>query len=198
MAPVRPYAYAHNCERETLTLLLARLDARQVRVLRSYIQQVEFGGKLLRDWFGEDAVSETVWRKPYSKGGRYYGTEADGDPGFREALRAYRTAYIAYESAQEEAAVRKAASLYRLAAPDAAQVHIGLMTGANDERVRLQAASEVADRASTDTARKGESALVAGSIEEWRAEAERKRAVVDAMLAGWQGGAEEGAGEIAE
>jgi len=192
---VHPYHYPRSCERETLAEKLAKLDRQQVRVLRAYIYDVEFGSRLLKEWLGtEFAVSETVWRKPYSKGGRYYGTEIDGNPDFRAALLAYRTAYIAYESAREEEAVRKAASAYRLAAPKAAEVHIGLMENANDERVRLQAASEVADRASKDTARKGEVSAAVGSIEEWRKEADRRRAEVAAMLAGWAEEPEEPAG----
>jgi nitrogen fixation protein FixH len=92
-------------------------------------------------------VSRAVWRKPYRLGGRYYGTEEDGNPLFRDALEKLIACYAAARTAEEERAVAAAGRAYKLAAEEAALVHIQLMRHSEKEEVRLAAANQVADRA---------------------------------------------------
>lgn len=152
---MNPYLHPHSCERESLSVLMAALSPKQRTVLRSYVRLVEFGQMTLGKWLeSEWGVAESTWRKPGRKGGNYYGSEEDGHAGFRAALAAYRTAYAAAELEEEQQAVRRAARKYKLASEEAADTHIDLMRRAEDETVRLKAASEVADRAGVETGRK--------------------------------------------
>lgn len=145
---MNPYAVPQYAEKEEAHRAMLALDRLQQAVLRSYVMQVHFGGMKLADWYGTDfAVARQNWQKPARKGGRYYGTEDDGNPLFRAALEKLIDCYARARTDEEEREVAAGAREYRMNAGGAARTHVFLMQHAADERVRLNAASEVADRA---------------------------------------------------
>ena len=145
---MNPYSTPRYAEREEAHRAMMQLDRLQQAVLRSYVVQVHFGGMTLTEWHASQwGVSRTAWQKPARKGGRYYGTEDDGNPVFRSALEKLIDCYAAARTAEEERAVAAAGRAYRLAAEEAAQTHISLMRTAERDEVRLAAANQVADRA---------------------------------------------------
>lgn len=145
---MNPYSTPRYAEREAAHQAMLKLDRLQQAVLRSYVLQVHFGGKSLAEWHGSEfAVNKANWHKPYRKGGRYYGTEDDGNPEFRAALEKLVECYTLARTVEEERVVAEAGRLYRLAATEAARTHIDLMRGSEDDAVMLKAASEIADRA---------------------------------------------------
>lgn len=145
---MNPYSTPSYAEREEAQRAMMLLDRQQQAVLRSYVVQVHFGSMTLTQWHDSPhGVSRNAWQKPARKGGRYYGTEEDGNPLFRAALAKLIECYAAARTEEEARAVAAAGRAYRLAAADAADRHIWLMQNAQDESVQLRAASEVADRA---------------------------------------------------
>lgn len=154
---MNPYSVPHYAEREAAHLAMMRLDRMQQAVLRSYVVQVYYGDMTLTAWHGsEHGVNRATWQKPRRKGGRYYGTEDDGNPEFREALEKLIDCYGRERTAAEARAVALATQEYRLAANSAAQTHIQLMLRAEKEEVRLAAANQVADRAGVTAPKKVE------------------------------------------
>ncbi len=152
---MNPYSTPRYAEREAAHVAMLKLDRIQQQVLRSYVLQVFFGGMTLTAWYASEfAVNKSNWTKPYRKGGRYYGTEDDGNPEFRAALAALVDCYALARTAEEERAVAEAGRIYRLASAEAAEKHIALMRGAEDEAVQLKSASEIADRAGVTAPKK--------------------------------------------
>lgn len=173
---LNPYDLPHDCEREAVALALSGLNRRQRRVLRAYVREVECGEKDLSKWIAEgpDSPSMATWRVPARKGGKYWGTEDDPVKPFREAVRLYRDAWLFWETAEEQKALRKAGRDLRLLAPKAVERLGNLMDYADKDAVRLRAALGVLDRASMETAAKNET--VEMSLEEWRAAQARRQA----------------------
>ena len=100
---LQPYDLPHACETHELTQLLGRLDARRLRVLRSYVWQVEVGDKDLTAWLAMEQcpTSRAAW---YRQGGRNY----LGDPDFAQALEIYKRRALAWQMGEEVKAVRQA------------------------------------------------------------------------------------------
>lgn len=111
------YALPHECEREGLATILALLDARQRRVLRAYVWQVELGEKSVTEWLAEGTcpISRSKWYEA-TAGGRYWGNKQ-----FQAALTAYRKAGLEWQMNQERRAVEAAQRRIRRAAPVAAE-----------------------------------------------------------------------------
>jgi hypothetical protein len=110
------YALPHECEREGLATILAQLDARQRRVLRAYMWQVELGEKSVTEWLALDScpISRSKWYEATERG-RYWGNKR-----FQAALDAYRKAGLEWQMNQERRAVEAAQKRIRRAAPAAA------------------------------------------------------------------------------
>ncbi len=113
---VEPYTLPHECEREGLARLLSGLDARQRKVLRSYVWLVELGERTVSEWLaGEKApISRSMWYDAGPKG-RYWGNGA-----FRDAVAAYVRAGLEWQTNQDRRAVEAAQRKIRRAAPAAA------------------------------------------------------------------------------
>lgn len=145
---MNPYSTPRYAEKEEAHRAMMLLDRVQQAVLRSYVLQVHFGKLTLAEWHGsQHGVNRANWYKPARKGGRYYGTEDDGNPLFRDALEKLIECYGLARTEEEARTVAEAGRLYRMAAAAAAEKHLWLMDNAEDESVQLRAASEVADRA---------------------------------------------------
>ena len=153
-----PYDYPRAYETEAIARLAAQLAPKPRRVARSYVRNVQYGEMTLGEWQenGPHSVKDASWRKPYSKGGNYYGTEADSpESPFRKYLHALIVGEERWRNEEEVRAVRKAQRTYRMNAPAAADTHVKLMDYP-DPMVRLRAAKEVADRADPGTAVKSD------------------------------------------
>lgn len=149
------YSLPHECEKEELAAILARLDRSQRRALRSYVWQVELGEKSIKEWLSSEGcpVSSTAW---------YRGEQRNylRHPDFAAALTAYLEAGIKWQTDEESKAIRRASRLTALATPEAAQAQIELMRTAEREEVKLKAAQGILDRAGLATAKKGTSSVV--------------------------------------
>lgn len=149
------YSLPHECEREELAALLARLDRSQRRALRAYVWEVELGEKKVKEWLSSEAcpVSSTAW---------YRGEQRNylRHPLFSAALTAYLEAGLKWQTDEEAKAIRRASRLTSLATPEAAQTQIELMRTAEREDVKLKAAQGILDRAGLATAKKGVSSVV--------------------------------------
>jgi len=113
---IEAYQLPHECEREGLTETLSQLSARQRRVLRAYVWQVELGERTVTEWLESEAcpVARSQW---YNGGpaGKYW-----GNPDFQRALAAYKRAGLEWQTNQERRAVEAAQRRIRRAAPGAA------------------------------------------------------------------------------
>lgn len=155
---INPWAIPHDCEREELWKHLQLLRPQQRNVLRSYVQNVEFGEMSLTEWAHHDVVlrvSLSVWRKPFDKGGNYWGTDESPNQLFRDAHMAFVTAFGRWQTQEEEKSVRAANRELRLGALKAARRITSLVDDGENDRIKLDAAKTVLDRASEDTAEKG-------------------------------------------
>jgi hypothetical protein len=167
---LNPYDLPHDCERESVAKALGKLSSRQRRVLRSYVRNVACGEMTLSVWIASapDSVSLSSWRQPAGKGGNYWGTEDDPVIDFRAAANLYTDAWLGWETAEEEKALRKAGRALRMMAPTAAAQLASIIEKGQvvfdraDEYVVKQASVQevlratlsVLDRASADTASK--------------------------------------------
>lgn len=149
------YSLPHECEKEELAVLLARLDRSQRRALRSYVWNVELGEKSVKDWIASEGcpVSNTAWYRHEQRNFLRH-------PDFAAALTAYLEAGLKWQTDEESRAIRRASRLTALATPDAAQTQIDLMKTAEREEVKLKAAQGILDRAGLATAKKGVSSVV--------------------------------------
>lgn len=166
---VNPYNIPHDCESDELWRRLQPLTTNQRKVLRSYMRNVEFGDMSLTAWAHDGTVprvSLATWRKPFSKGGNYWGTEDSPNMLFRDAVAAYVTAMGRWQTEEEEQSVRAANRIIRLGATGSAEYMIALVDNpiAKDTD-RLNAAKTILDRASEETASKGSISVHGISIE---------------------------------
>lgn len=149
------YSLPHECEKEELAAILARLDRTQRRALRAYVWNVELGEMSIKDWLASEGcpVSSTAWY-------RHEQANYLRHPLFSLALTAYLEAGLKWQTDEESKAIRRASRLTALATPDAAQTQIDLMKKAEREEVKLKAAQGILDRAGLATAKKGVSSVV--------------------------------------
>lgn len=159
---LQPYDLPHACETHELTQLLGRLDARRLRVLRSYVWQVEVGDKDLTAWLAMEQcpTSRAAW---YRQGGRNY----LGDPDFARALEIYKLRALAWQMGEEVKAVRQAQNELRTKSLAAARKLVDLLYS-SDERVQLDAAKTVLDRAGVETASKQQTQVTGSEREPLR------------------------------
>lgn len=110
---LRAYELPHECETAEVSAALAALSPRQRRVLRQYVQQVEFGEIGVTEWLrGETCpVQERSWY------GKYY----RGDPGFMAALETYTKALQQWQVRGEQRTVEQSQRELRLATRSAAR-----------------------------------------------------------------------------
>lgn len=153
------YGLPHACETYELTQVLARLDTRRLRALRSYVWRVELGDQDVTTWLADPQcpTSRTAW---YRHGGANY----LNNPDFAAALEAYKQRALAWQMGEEVKAVRQAQNELRTKSLAAARKLVGLLDS-HDERVQLDAAKTVLDRAGVETASK-QQAQVTGSEKE--------------------------------
>ena len=88
---MNPYDWPHEVERESVHKAMERLAPAQRRIVRSYVRWVLYGSLSLMAWSEQTEVprvSQSLWRRPLSQGGHYWGTEESHDPDFRAAVRA--------------------------------------------------------------------------------------------------------------
>lgn len=190
--PFNPYSVPHDCEREELALQLALLKPQQRTILRSYIHNVVYGQMNLSEWSRQDIyprVSLPAWRKRFDRGGNYWGTEDSPNQQFRDAYNAYVLAHTTWQTIEEEKSVKRAGKLLRLGATRAAERILFLVDDGENDRIKLDAAKTVLDRASEDTAEKG-SLSVGISSETFAAlrskAAEEAEQIEEEALSEWQ------------
>lgn len=193
---MNPYDIPHSCERESVATILAKLNRRQRRAVRSYVREVEHGSMTLTEWIAvsPDSPSLSTWRKP---GGNYWGTEEQPGEDFREAVSLYVAAWSNWETREEEKAIRAAGRALRLATPVAvAQLTSVIEQGqvafdrADAVVVKqasvaemIRAALSVLDRAGLETAEKSTTEFTGMTLEEWRGQQADRRVQVQAALA---------------
>ena len=138
---VLPYELPHACESFELAATLAQLDREQVRALRSFMWQVEFGDKSIREWLASDTcpVSLNTW---YRRNGRFM-----HDPMFQRAQEQYRRVGQRWLVAEEERSIGDALRDLRLGARRAARRMLDLVDNGTTDGVRLRASEQVLDRA---------------------------------------------------
>lgn len=153
---ISAYGLPHACETHELTQALAKIDSRRLRVLRSYLWQVELGDKDVTKWLASEGcpVGRTAW---YRDGGKNY----LNDPDFAAALDAYKTRALAWQMGEETKSIRLAQTELRTKSLEAARRMVTLLES-KDERVQLDAAKTILDRAGVETASK-QRTLLAGS-----------------------------------
>jgi len=115
---IGPYDLPHECESAEIAALLARMEPRQVRALRSYVWQVELGDLTVTTWLtGEKCpVKRRSWYE--GKPGKAYFW---GNEDFQQALAAYKLAGLRWQIGREERSIAQAQSRIRHAAPAAAE-----------------------------------------------------------------------------
>lgn len=126
---------------------------------------------------------ETVWPLPQTcNRSTYHSKWKKRDPIFVDVLEQCTRIARRHQDAKPARAVMQAGQRLQLASPAAAGRLIALLNS-EDESIILRAAKEILDRAGIDTAPKGETHQVTGSIDEWRQQAEQRRRQVEEMLA---------------
>lgn len=157
-----PWSIPHDCERAEVADRLNRLSANQRKVVRSYVRHVEFGEMKLSEWIAQDKVprvSLSTWRQRADKKGNYWGTEDSPNLLFRDAVAAYITAMGRWQTEEEAKTVRQANRELRLASLTSARRVINLVDNGENDRVKLDAAKDVLNRASEETAEKSNVAV---------------------------------------
>jgi hypothetical protein len=102
---------------------------------------------------------ESVWDRPETCNRRTYHMRWKHDPAFAGALAEVQRLASEFKDSRVVRALAQAAERLALASPVAAAKVIELL-GAGDERVRLQAAFGILDRAGQETASKGPQSAV--------------------------------------
>jgi hypothetical protein len=148
---LRRYELPHACESMEIAQALARLAARQRRVLREYIWQVELGELGVTAWLESEKcpVSPRAW---YASGHKANYLHSDA---FQEALALYRDAGQRWLITDQARSVEAAQRKLRLGAVKAAERMVDLVDHAASDMVKLRAAEQVLDRADVATASKG-------------------------------------------
>ena len=158
--------------------ILAALDALQPPHLQKKIATIF----ALVDARLAGRSEETVWARPDTVNRKIYHVKWKKDPVFAAALDAVHKAALRAQNQRALDAVRLAAYRLQLASPAAAGVTIKSMTN-DDPNVALRAALAILDRAGLETAPKNETHAVGPTpLDQWRRDAERRRAEVDDML----------------
>jgi hypothetical protein len=147
---MQAYELPHSCETAEIAELLAQLTPRQRRVLRSYVWQVELGELLVSEWLASEGcpVGVKAW---YRRGDNAAYTH---NPAFMAALAAYLRTGQRWTLNQEQRQVERARSTLMQASNKAALRLAGLVDS-ESERIALEAANSVLDRADLKTATKG-------------------------------------------
>jgi hypothetical protein len=143
------YLLPHSCETEEIAALLNQLSPRQQRVLRAYVWQVELGEHLVSEWLASEGcpISIRAW---YKRGDNaaYWNNGA-----FRAALDAYLRTGQRWRLNQEQRQVERARTTLMQGSTKAALKLVGLVDS-ESERIALEAANSVLDRADLKTASK--------------------------------------------
>lgn len=126
---------------------------------------------------------ETIWARPEVCNRTTYHTKWKKDPIFAEVLTRCTAAARHYQNTRAARAIAQAAEDLALASPKAVRRLIKILDADDNTDARL-AAVAILDRAGLETAAKSmsEQHTVTGTIDEWRQDAERRRAAVDQML----------------
>lgn len=124
---------------------------------------------------------ETIWTRPEVCNRTTYHTKWKKDPVFAEVLKIATAAARHYQNTRAARAIAQAADALALASPKAVGRLIRILDSMDDTDARL-AAVAILDRAGLETAAKVETHTVTSSLDEWRQDAERRRAAVADML----------------
>jgi len=163
---------------EAITAQLARLDDHQPHDWRRMKTTII----ALVDAHLASQTEESIWARPDTCNRKTYHTRWKKDPLFVDVLHNVRKAARAHQDSRAARSLATAAERLALAAPPAVNRLIALL-GSADEAIILRAAVAILDRAGLETASKQSSAATVGTLDDWRAEAERRRAMVDETLA---------------
>ena len=126
-------------------------------------------------------TEESVWKLPQTCSRTTYHTGWKFDPTFAEVLETCTKIARQLRDTRAARAIATAAERLALASPIAAARLIGLLGSTDENVVRLTAAA-ILDRAGVETATKGELVTVDTTLDEWRKDAEARRAAVDSMI----------------
>ena len=154
---MNPYDLPHEVERESVHRAMERLAPAQRRIVRSYVRWVLYGPLSLTAWAEQTEVPRvalSLWRRPASQGGRYWGTEDSHDDDFRAAVKAYIAGWEALEQEIDRKSIEGAQRELRLGALGAARRMVSLVDSGENDRIRLDAAKAVLDHADVATAAK--------------------------------------------
>ncbi len=127
-------------------------------------------------------TEESIWSRPDTCNRKTYHTRWKKDPLFMDVLTNVRRAARAHQDSRAARSLARAVENLALAAPSSVNRLIDLL-GSADEAIILRAAVAILDRAGLETAAKQSTAATVGTLDDWRAEAERRRAAVDETLA---------------
>lgn len=127
---------------------------------------------------------ETVWRLPQTCNRSIYHSKWKKDPTFADVLRSCTTVARRQRDTRAARSIANAAERLALASRIAAERLTGLLDSTDENVIRL-AAIAILDRAGMETAAKGETLAVTASLDDWRRDAEQRRAAVETMLAEW-------------
>lgn len=110
------YELPHACESQEIAAALARLSAKQRRVLREYIWQVELGRSGVTEWLRSEGcpVSERAWYTSGDKANYFHNRT------FQEALELYKRAGQRWQITQQAKALEQARDRLVQATPAAA------------------------------------------------------------------------------
>lgn len=124
---------------------------------------------------------ETIWARPEVCNRTTYHTKWKKDPIFADVLQRCTAAARHYQNTRAARAIAQAAEDLALASPKAVRRLIKILDADDNTDARL-AAVAILDRAGLETAAKSETHTVTSTLDEWRQDAERRRAAVDQML----------------
>lgn len=124
---------------------------------------------------------ETIWKRPEVCNRSTYHTSWRKDPIFADVLARCTAAAKHYQNTRAGRALAQAAEDLALASPKAVKRLVKILDSPDDGDARL-AAVAILDRAGLETAAKTENHTVTSTIDDWRQEAERRRAAVAEML----------------
>lgn len=129
----------------------------------------------------EGKTEESVWKDPSVCNRATYHNKWKKDRQFAEALRTVTEFAQGWKNQRSARALKEAADRLAMLAGPAVTV-LGRSLTSSDEAIALRAAFGVLDRAGIETANKTETVQISTNLEEWRADVERRRGEIDAML----------------
>lgn len=130
----------------------------------------------------EGRTEESVWKDPTVCNRATYHNKWKKDPNFAGALRDVTEFAQGWKNQRSARALRDAADRLALLAGPAVTV-LGRSLTSADDAIALRAAFGILDRAGIETANKTETIQVTTSLDEWRADVERRRQEIDQMIA---------------